>query len=393
MRELKRPPVVCPHCQACLRWPFSFGSTLDGHDTVEMGGVDPPPAQVPCPRCGTSVDTSGAYAYIPNFPPSFESLTAAYAGYRSLWEQHRQSFEEAAHEVIVDSSRGLASLEADLNTPDGRAWFRQRMFYRSSIAFHRSFQLFLAFLVLDRRYFKTWAAVSGYYSRFYFIQALLNLIQSTWLERDRVAIVFDGRRVSCMAQKDLQHSSKRFSTRGSHEIWWALMEALKRPLDYPVDEMGFVLSRFAFNPQQRNNDNYSFEYLFGGFNELEWSDSGAKQMISHFAPVRRSDQDFTNVDRYFEHSDPDNIDPGDFYGDTDVQSLWCSIVAYLRILRALGFEQSFVRTETLVALSEMHLADDYERVRAGITQSISNILEDNYDASVVDELRNFWRSQ
>jgi hypothetical protein len=33
------------------------------------------------------------------------------------------------------------------------------------------------------------------------------------------------------------------------------MESLKRPADYPVDEMGFVLSRFAFNPQARNNIN------------------------------------------------------------------------------------------------------------------------------------------
>lgn len=393
MREFKRPPVLCPKCDVCLVWGLSFGSVPPGHDSMEMAGPDPPPATVPCPKCGNTVDTTGAYSHVEGLPPTFEALRKAYEGFQPRWERGRQSFDEIAHEIIENPERGLARFEAELNTPDGFAWFRQRMFYRSCVAFHRSFQLFLAFLVLERRYFATWASVTGYYSRFYFIQALLNLLLSTWLDWHKTAFVFDGARVRCFEHKQLSRLSKRFQKRGSHEIWWALMEALKSPNDYPVDEMGFVLSRFAFNPQDRNNANYSFEYLFGGFNELEWFDSGAKQMMSHFMPrlKGRADRDFTDIDRFFEGMNPEDADVGDFYGDTDMQSLWCSISAYLRILRALDFEQTFVRTETLVALSEMHLSNDYPRVRAGIEQSIASILDDRYDRSVVENLREFWR--
>ena len=370
---------------------FSFGSRLSGHDTIEMNDTDPPPAIVPCPRCGEDVSTTEAYAHIPGLPPQFDDVKKAYAGHTPMWERNRESFEEAAHKIISGSQEGISALEEYLNTPDGFLWFRQRMFYRSSIAFHRCFQLFLAFLVLERRSFKTWAVVTGYYSRFYFIQALLNLFLSTWLEFDRTAVVFDGSRVVCLHQKSLEELSKRFRIRGSHEIWWSVMEALKCPEGYPVDEMRFILSRLSFNPSMRNNVNYSFEYLFGGFNELEWSDSGAEQMMNHFRPEYRADRDFTDVDRFFEGMNPEDSDVGDFYGDTDVQSLWCSITAYLRILKSLEFEQSFVKTETLVALSEMHLANDYERVRAGMAQTISEILNDKYDVSVVDGLREVWR--
>jgi hypothetical protein len=392
MREFKRPPVVCGGCNACLVWPFSFGSGLSGHDSVEMrGDDDPPAAAVACPRCGSQVGTTEAYAYVPGLPPAFESIKRAYTDFEPKWELNRQSFEDAAHSVISDPKEGLASLENELNTPEGFKWYRQRMFYRSSVAFYRCFQLLLAFLALERRYFRTWAGVTGYYSRFYFIQALLNLLMSSWLELDRVAVVYDGERVKCYRQKDLERLSHRFRKGGSHEIWWSLMESLKRPADYPVDEMGFVLSRFAFNPQARNNMNYSFEYLFGGFNELEWAESGAKQMMSHFMPSRRADQDFTDIDRFFVDADPESADVGDFYGDTEVQSLWCSITAYLRILNALGFPQSFIKTETLVALSELHLAHDYERVRAGIVESISSVLDDGFELAAIEELRTLWR--
>ena len=174
-------------------------------------------------------------------------------------------------------------------------------------------------------------------------------------------------------------------------MWWSMMEAMKCPRDFPLKDWDVVLSRLVMNPDQRNNENYSFMYLSGGFNELEWSDNGAKQMMSHFMPERRSDRDFTDVDRFFQDVAPEDADLGDFYGDTDVQMLWCSIMAYLRLLRLFEFKQSFVKTETLVALTEMHLARDYERVREGISLTISEVLSDNYDATVVEELRDVWK--
>jgi hypothetical protein len=132
--------------------------------------------------------------------------------------RNRHSFADAAHSAISDPKVGLASLEDQLNTPEGFRWYRQRMFYRSSVALYRSFQLFLAFLALERRYFRTWAGVTGYYSRFYFIQALLNLLFSSWLELDRAAVAYDGGRVKCYRQKDLERLSHRFRKGGSHEI-------------------------------------------------------------------------------------------------------------------------------------------------------------------------------
>ena len=285
MRTFERDAVICTGCQACLRWMLSSGGELPGHETIEMKGMDPPPTIVACPRCGADVSTTDAYAYIGGFPPRFESIKQAYGNFTPKWEMSRQSFEEAVHQMLSESGNDLSAIEEQVNTAEGFQWFRQRMFYRSAIAFHRCYELFLGFLVLERRCFKTWASVTGYYSRFYFIQALLNLLQSTWVERDKVAFVFDGDQVTCRNRRDLKRGSKRFSRGGSHEMWWSMMEAMKCPQDFPVEQWEFVLSRLSINPVQRNNVNYSFTYLFGGFNELEWSDSGARQMMSHFMPV------------------------------------------------------------------------------------------------------------
>ena len=276
MRTFERDAVICTGCQACLRWMLSSGGELPGHETIEMKGMDPPPTIVACPRCGADVSTTDAYAYIAGFPPRFESIKQAYGNFTPKWEMSRQSFEEAVHQMLSESGNDLSAIEEQVNTAEGFQWFRQRMFYRSAIAFHRCYELFLGFLVLERRCFKTWASVTGYYSRFYFIQALLNLLQSTWVEWDKVAFVFDGDQVTCRNRRDLKRGSKRFSRGGSHEMWWSMMEAMKCPQDFPVEQWEFVLSRLSINPVQRNNVNYSFTYLFGGFNELEWSDSGAR---------------------------------------------------------------------------------------------------------------------
>ena len=99
------------------------------------------------------------------------------------------------------------------------------------------------------------------------------------------------------------------------------------------------------------------------------------------------------MDRFFQDVAPEDGDVGDFLGDTDVQVLWCSIMAYLRLLKLFEFEQEFVKTETLVALAEMHLARDYERVRQGIALAIAEMLSDNYDATIVEELRDLGPEQ
>jgi hypothetical protein len=49
------------------------------------------------------------------------------------------------------------------------------MFYRSTTGFYWALQLFLSYLTLDKHCYRTWADVTAYYSRFYFIQSFLNL--------------------------------------------------------------------------------------------------------------------------------------------------------------------------------------------------------------------------
>src|SRR5262249_17528893 len=151
-----------------------------------------------------------------------------------------------------------------------------------------------------------------------------------------------GSRVYCKADKGLPDAFRK----GPHEIWWSLMEAMKSP-NYPCDNLGFILSRLVYNPEQRNTVNYGFEYHGGGFIELEWFDSGAKQMLSQFSPHPRPDEDITDIDRYFGDCAPEDCDEADFYTDA-AQITWCSVMGYLKLLKSLGFAQEFVKTETIL---------------------------------------------
>jgi hypothetical protein len=373
MRNFHRPIVPCSSCGAKIYWEFSPPENYDD-DTVSSPGWRPPDERAKCRRCGAEVNTTVAFASIPGFPPSIESLKKAYAGFVPIWEYNRESFEAAVHD-FVKKGMALPDLERGLNEDGGIDWYRQRMFYRSCTAFYRSFQLLLAYLVLDRKCFRTWASVTGYYSRFFFIQAFLNLILATWDSLHKCFFFFDGAKVRCVEHKNLPPTIKR---EGSHEVWWQFMEAIKIPPDYPLENGEFVLSRLLFNPTARNNANYGFEYLAGGFPELDWFDSGAKQMMSHFMPYGRADRDITNIDRFFEGRDPENCDPADFYAD-EGQILWCSLKTYLDMLKALSIDQKFILTENLAALAEVHLRNDYPRLMRGILLSTEETLGNGFN--------------
>ena len=371
MRNFSRPLVRCSSCEAKIYWEFATPAHYD-KDTVSAKRREPPDAQERCPRCRADVDTTVAYPAIPGFPPSIEKLKAAYEKFKPVWEPHRLSFESEIDALLKKGS--LQDVECELNAGNCD-WFRQRMFYRSSTAFYRSFQLFLAYFVLDRRCIRTWASVTGYYSRFFFIQAFLNLILSTWDSVHGCFFFFDGTRVRCVERKDLPPTAKQAQ---AHEIWWQLMEAVKIPSDYPLEHGEFVLSRLLFNPTRRNNDNYDFEYLGGGFIELDWFDSGAKQMMSHFMPYPRRDRDITDIDRFFQGCNPESCDPADFYAD-DSQILWCSLKTYLDTLKELAIHQKFILTENIAALAEVHLRSDYPRLMRGILLSTKESLADEFD--------------
>src|SRR4029077_8453980 len=284
MRGFYRAPVVCGNCSAKIYSPMSSlrREDVDLHNYVHATWAEPPKASEACPRCSNPVDTTTSYPFMVGFPPDLEALRKAYSGFRPRWEHNRQSFERDVDEYM--KANGLDACEASLSTPDGFAWYRQRMFYRSSAAFYRSLQLFLGSLTLDRHCYNTWTKVTAYYSRFYFIQAFLNLILSTHQSvGERAFIFFDGSHVSCKSHEKLPKAFRK----GAHEIWWSLMEAMKSPA-YPCDNLGFILSRLVYNPEQRNTVNYGYEYHGGGFIELDWFDSGAKQMLSQFAPHPRA---------------------------------------------------------------------------------------------------------
>ena len=161
------------------------------------------------------------------------------------------------------------------------------------------------------------------------------------------------------------------------------MEALKRP-SYPIEHLDFVLTRLVYNPSERNRINYGFEYQVGGFSELEWADSGAAQMLSHFSPNPRFDRDFTDMDRFFAGIPDDEPDVGDFYSDS-AQILWCSLQAYLETVKGVEFSQGLVQTETILALCDLHIGDDYPQLMQGIAQTVGGILNDGYDLSLFIE--------
>lgn len=393
MRQFCRPPVRCQNCNAKIYWNASLPQEFDT-DTIVAPGEEPPGVQEQCPRCNGDVDTTPAYAAIPGFPPTFTALQQAYQEFVPFWESNRASFESTVATIIRGDD--FSHVEQALNDPGRLRWYTQRMFYRSCTAFYRSLQLFFAFLILEGRCFSTWANITGYYSRFFFIQALLNLALSTWDSLNKCFFFFDGARVRCLPQRSLSPTIKNA---GSHEVWWQLMEAVKRPTGYPMEHLHFILTRLVFNPAERNNANYGFEYLRGGFIELDWFDSGARQMMSQFMPglSLRSDRDVTDINRFFGDRDPEECDVGDFYGD-DAQIIWCSPIDYLRLMKALGFAQNFILTENVAALAEVHLAKDYPRIMNGVLLSVEECLNTGFDVAAFmrdreahpDRLSLFW---
>jgi hypothetical protein len=379
MRKSTRPFVDCVTCKAKVyssRLLFDYPEGVAKEDVIHADWAEPPRAVEKCPRCQTDVDTTNAYPAIPNFPPTFDQLKKAYEGFEPKWEYNRKSFDDLVGKFLAEG-KTIEDCQNELNTPDGLAWFKQRMFYRSTTGFHRALQLFLAYLTLDKHFYRTWAEITAYYSRFYFIQSFLNLVLGTYLNvgKGKAFIFFDGTQVVCTPQKKLPSILER---KGSHDMWWSLMEALKSP-DYPCEHLDFVLTKLVFNPERRQELNYDYDYSGGGFPELNWFDSGGwKQMSSQFMPRPRPDADITDMGRFFGDSDPEESDVGDFYGD-DAQIIWCSLIVYLQLMKALGFEQHFVKTETIVWLSHLHIGKEYPAILQGIAQATSEVLNDGFD--------------
>jgi hypothetical protein len=329
---------------------------------------------------------------IPNFPPTFANLRTAYTGFRPAFEMRRASFREFLANYLRQVS--LADFQNELAKNDAIAieiknQLMQRHFYKSATCFYRSLDLFMAYLALQKRMFGTWAEVTGYYSRFYFVQGFLNLLQANWFAheeklpapglinpRDKSLFIYNaGAEILCLSEHDLYQVLGAGSKRGSHQIWWALYSNLGDLADYPqYESLEFVLSDAYFNPRQRNQVNYSHEYVMA-FPELEWFDSGTENMIAQFrCQSGRADRDITDIDRFFGDMDPENCDVGDFYGD-DAQMLWCSIDCYLRLLAAFEINQNFITADKIDALAEAHFGNEFPNIRRGIGIAVQEALQ------------------
>ena len=303
-----------------------------------------------------------------DFPASFRRLREAYQGFVPEVEYHRDT-----------RGRWLGALfqQADLRTVESWLTVRndahgspvpellQRHFYWSATCFVRSFQLLLAYLVLDRRALSTWAQVTGYYSRFYGAKAIANLFLSSWVhvhvpareankEHSQLLIYFSDAGVRLLPAT----ATGEFS-RGSHERWWRLFDQLRLAPDLPEsDALQLAFQRWPFNVERRHELNYSDAWM-RGFPELEWFDQTVGQMLSHangFSP--RDDRDFTDLDRFFEGHDPEFVDVADYYTD-EVHWLWQPTLAYLELTRLLVPAQTFVTSEKLIVLAERTLGQDF----------------------------------
>jgi hypothetical protein len=329
---------------------------------------------------------------IAGFPPTFGDLRRLYRGFQPLFEFHRQSFGEwwvhyLSQVSLRDFTAGLNSNDA--NGAEIRNQLTQRHFYRSATSFYRCFDLFLSFLTLQRQSFATWANVTGYYSRFYFVQAFINLLQASWFgsedsiprgnlidRHDGNFFVFhNGATLVTLNRSELLRQLGS-ENQGSHAIWWGIFGSLGHLPDFPtLESLEFVLGDGYFNVAQRNEVNYSHEYI-RGFPELEWFDADPGQMMNHFNfQHARLDRDITNIDRFFQGVDQENADPADFYGD-EAQILWCSVDCYLRILKALQIPQDFISPEKLAALSNSHIGQLLPNINQGIALSVADALNE-----------------
>jgi hypothetical protein len=193
--------------------------------------------------------------------------------------------------------------------------------------------------------------------------------------RDRKFFAYNtGARLKLLSEADLL-LSLGVSRQGSHSIWWSIFGSLGTLDDFPrIDSLSFVLGDGHFNVDQRNEVNYSHEYI-RGFPELDWFDADTCNMRAHFyCQMNRPDRDITNIDRFFEDDDPEDVDAADFYGD-EAQMLWCSIDCYLRVFRLLNIRQGFITTEKLAMLTSEHMGSDLPRLAKGILLGVREALD------------------
>lgn len=316
-----------------------------------------------------------------DFPPSFARLRRQYRDFEPKFEYRRDSFSRWLNSVIEHNGDAtVTEVEAMLSRPPrGRPIpeLLQRHFYWSATCFIRSYYLLLAYLTLDKRGIDSWARVTGYYSRFYAAKATCNLCLAGWIHvepptpspiKKGLYLLYSGTNKVRLLPAQKTGSLYR---RGSHQPWWTLYDQVRRVRDFPSTEaIQSGLHQYEFTAEERNELNYSERWM-EGFPELEWFDSTEEQMEAHanFARPRR-DQDFTDIDRFFEGYDPESSDQADFYTDS-VQALWHPILAYLDLLDALPMQQDLLSYGKLISLTRRVIGPDYPNIARGMSSVLA----------------------
>ncbi|GAQ17858.1 haloalkane dehalogenase [Oceanobacillus picturae] len=161
---------------------------------------------------------------------------------------------------------------------------------------------------------------------------------------------------------------------------WKLLETIKGigGIENKFDRVGVLLDHNWTNPKQRNQINYSLKYL-EGFRELDWFDANLK---GHHSWRYKDQRDFTSMDNFFKHNNPEDIDLGDYYTDFRVY-LWESLMCYLEIYKDLIGLNSIFRIENIHYLLEIHeINETMPKLSCSMKNMINKILEqDDKDVS------------
>jgi hypothetical protein len=306
------------------------------------------------------------------FPISFESLKEQYRNFEPIFEMDRGSLEAFFEQLLKQTT--LEDLEGEINDPvniDVKEMLRQRFFYQSAVCFYRSLQLFLAYLCLDRHFFPTWGEVTGYYSRFYFNKALINLLQAGWICIKRLK----GRKPFFVYNNGQDIIVRKMRWPGPHQSWWEIFLKLNSLPEYAVsNEEMEALARHDLSPEARNRLNYENEFGVG-FPELEWFDTSSilqQYPQSAYFRLSRRDVDITSIEGYFEGRDPAECDIGDYYDDKATLLVNCPLI-YLELLKALEIKQDFITSAKIAELIDLHIKGLYPRLTEGLINKINQI--------------------
>lgn len=323
----------------------------------------------------------------------YSALKEQYRNFEPYFEMHRESINHLFEQLLSQGdTQELNEYLQRTGDQDVHNEIRQKLVYHSTLCFFRSFDLMLAYISLNDKRFHTWSEVTAYYSKFYIIKAICFLLQ-----RGYVTINFDKREKLVDNKNDSNfyflYNSSGFKTYnsstslykqlraepntnrnyGSHQIWWKLLETVKdiNGIDNKFERVVFLLDHNWTNPKQRNQINYSLEYL-EGFKELDWFDANLE---GHHSWRYKDQRDFTSKEKFFEYVNPEDIDLEDYYTDLRVY-LWESLMCYLEIYKDLIGQNSIFRIENIHYLLEIHeINETIPRLSCSMKNMINEIFE------------------